>query len=234
MSTSTMYAYKNRNTGQVVLYGDKHPELEALDNWETVDPKDVDDKTMDAARLAYAAADTEQRLIAQAQAARQAARTAPDGDGVLDGSPPPTPTAGHTHIAGVGDQDRILDKSKGKGAAVQIGPNPENHPQTPAEVAALGAYQTENPPTDGVLARAKRDHKPTGRGKSGTDAGAAATQSVAEPAAPVTVGDSQPARTATKAELVAWAVAPKPPGGGMSHDDAMAMTRDALAEKFGR
>lgn len=281
-----MYAYRNKNTGDVVVYGERHPELEALDNWVAADDADI----TPAARAAYETALSEQRMIEEAQVHRFD-RTAAANRGNTNelnaqsgslGTPPPTPVAAHYAVEGVGDKARILDKANTGAAAVQIGPDPDKHPQTPEECAALGAWQTEHPPTTGVLARAKADHKSgatqTGYGDTAIHA-VARSQAAGEPVEgyddsrlfaadraaagdedrhdgdmppgatttppapadsdvhddgdggpPATGEDDKPTRSARKPELVAYAVE----HGGMTEDDARALTRDELAERFAR
>jgi hypothetical protein len=149
-----MYAYKNDNTGQVVCFAEKDPRLESLDNWKSIDASEVPASAAHLADLAAA-----ERASIEAAAAARLDETAAAAVGTVHkaaakhtsvpGASQPTPTLS----TGAGPQESLaaaLDKEH-PARAVDATSFEENRRAAEAEMA--------NPPTDGVLKRAKADHK---------------------------------------------------------------------------
>lgn len=141
------HLYRNKNTGDEYMLADRDPSLDARPNFEYVGTADGDN--------AAATANAERDSIAAAAQYRSGKATAPTPAGAA------VPTTSHTSTAAreiVTDADR--DEAGVTGAsATQIGPHPELHPRTQEELEAQAAHDVANPPTTGVLARAKADQK---------------------------------------------------------------------------
>lgn len=182
-------AYKNKNTDQVVAYPEPDARLEALPEWSRVDESEVTYSVADAhdraaaerASIEAAAAirlDTAAGAAAAGIAVAQAANTAIGGPG----QPQPLPTLS-TGSAGETQQPvSLLDKASGLRDTGSTAFE-ENKRLADAEVA--------NPPTDGVLKRAKADQR-SGATQIGGRGAHAADRAAAK------AGDSTSAKAADK------------------------------------
>jgi hypothetical protein len=153
----SIVAYKNKNTGQVVAYPTPDARLEALDEWERAEASEVTFSVADAhdraaaerASIEAAAAirlDTAAGAAALGIAGAKAANEAAGGSG----QPGPLPTLS-TGDAGERQQlVSLLDKGNDARAAATT---------SFEENKRLADEEILHPPADGVLARAKRDHK---------------------------------------------------------------------------
>jgi hypothetical protein len=151
-------AYKNKNTGQVVAFPGENGRLEALNEWDRVDASEVTYSVADAHDRARAERESIQAAAAirldsaqGAAAAGIAAAQAVNTDQSVTGQVPgPLPTLS-TSDAGEKQQPVSLlakDDALRDTATTSF---EENKREADKEI--------EHPPTDGVLARAKRDHK---------------------------------------------------------------------------
>lgn len=152
-------AYKNKNTDEVVAYAEPQPRLEALGEWERCDTSEVSYTVADAhdraaAERASIEAAAALRLdsaagsaIAGVAAASAYNTNAAAGDGTIAG---PLPTLS-TGTAGE-QQQRVPVLAKDDAL--------RDNNATPFEVnKQLADQEIASPPSDGVLKRAKRDHK---------------------------------------------------------------------------
>jgi hypothetical protein len=143
-------AYRNRNTGTIHLYDEKNPDLDARSNFEQVELSAVPAATLEEARRDRA----NTASIANATTARQNRLKAGK-----DGDPEPSEFGGSgitaatpvTRRTGAGSPDGVL--SRPGVDDVQIGPDPELHPKTDAELAAQVALDAEVPQNVGVLVK---------------------------------------------------------------------------------
>lgn len=240
-------AYKNRNTGQVVAFPGPSPRLEALDEWQRTTASEVTYSVADAhdraaaerESIEAAAAirlDGAQGAAARGIAASRSVNVAPD----LGTQPQPLPTLSTSDAGEQQNLVTLLDKDD-ELRKVATTSFEENKRRADEEIA--------HPPTDGVLARAKRDHK-TGATQIGPDpedhAGPAAARAKgldtdASPAdAGVTgpgvdtgqtgqTGDGGPERpgaSAKKDEWVEYAVSR-----GVSREEAIGLTIAQLQDR---
>lgn len=152
-------AYKNRNTDQVVAYREAQPRLEALDEWErtgtedvTYSVADVHDRASAERKSIEAAAalrlDSAAGSAIAGVAAAAAYNTGQAGGEGTTGGPLPTLSTGDAGekqqpVSLLAKEDALRDT-----AATSF---EENKREAEAEIA--------HPPADGVLKRAKRDHK---------------------------------------------------------------------------
>lgn len=155
-----MFTYKNRNTGDVYTFPERHAELDALANWELIEGAEVPEVSRRAAELA----DAERRCIEEAQQHRfdgtlaanagAANRMAARSESREGGSP--NVTAAHAATAAAapaGVQVGVLSNPELKIGGLHGGPVNRD------EVARIAEEQAKNPPQGGVLARAKRDQR---------------------------------------------------------------------------
>lgn len=215
-----MFAYKNINTGQIVHFREANSRLETLNNWTQVPATDVPSSVAVAADRAEA----QRRMIASAAALRfdSAAGAAAAGlahaeqvVGPRDASSEPLPTA--AMVTAVDEQSSslvgMLDKAdpvrKVDGTAFEVN-------------KAAAEREIENPPRDGVLARAKRDQK-TGA----TQINDAHADEIGGLPGGVGAAVPLPATGAPKPDWVAYAVAQ-----GMSESKAAGLTKTQLIEQF--
>lgn len=148
-----MVAYRNRNTQTIHLFDAENPDLEARANFERVDLDQVPGATLDEARRERA----NREAIARAEETRAAGRGVEitvDTDGIAAGGTA-EPAAGP--LRG-GHPDGVL--SRPGADDVQIGPNPEQHPKTRAELLAQAALDAEVPQNVGVLVKQHLDGDP--------------------------------------------------------------------------
>lgn len=167
MSDSTdnaagMVAYKNRNTGDVFVFDGPNAELEARANFEQCDAGDVPQHVLDAHKRARAersmieaaAADradvTEARAAAAVAAANQES-TDPAGVIAVTGS--------HEGWQGPNDGTGVLSREGVND--VQIGPDPDEHPKTYAELLAKAEEDSQNPALGGPGGVLDRDQGDT-------------------------------------------------------------------------
>lgn len=156
-----MYAYRNKNTSQVVVYTDKNPRLEALKEWETVGADQVPRSSADAtaravaerASIEAAAAiryDTAQGSAMQTVAASMSRETTNVGGGQVRSEPLPTLST----LSGSPEQATSLIPLLAKQDPAR------RVDATPQELnRQLAQDEIDNPPTTGVLARAKDDQR---------------------------------------------------------------------------
>lgn len=147
-------AYRNRNDGTIHLYDEANPDLDARGNFERVELSAVPAATIEEARRERANIAS----IANATTARQnRMRAGKDGDpeahelglGAVLADTPTTKRIGAGHPAGVLSRPGVDD--------VQIGPNPDQHPKTLAELRAQAALDAEVPQNVGVLVKQHLD-----------------------------------------------------------------------------
>lgn len=154
----SIVAYKNVNTGQVVSYTNPNPRLEASQVWKTVDAGQVTLPIADAHDRAAAERESIEaaaaiRLDSAAGAAAAgllgatAANTPAGGPGTAPG---PLPTLSTGNAGEVQNIVPMLDKDDPSRASATT-PFEENKRLAEQEIAS--------PPREGVLKRAKRDHK---------------------------------------------------------------------------
>lgn len=150
-------AYRNRNGGTIHLYDAVNPDLEARGNFERVELATVPAATIEEARRERA----NQASIANSTHARKG-RIAQGLDGEPEahefgtsGVTAETPT---TKRVGAGSPDGVLSRPGAND--VQIGPDPELHPKTKAELAAQVALDAEQPQNVGVLVKQHLDGDP--------------------------------------------------------------------------
>lgn len=153
----SIVAYKNKNTGQVVAYPEANSRLEMLGEWERTGSENV----------SYAVADAHDRAAAERQsieaaaairldsavgaaaygiAAAEAVNTGPSTGSV----PAALPTLSTSSAGETQNLVSLLDKGDLSRAAATT---------SFEENKRLADEELLHPPTDGVLARAKRDHK---------------------------------------------------------------------------
>lgn len=147
-------AYRNRNDQTIHLYDGPNPDLDARGNFERVELSAVPAATIEEARRERA----NRASIAHATNARRSRMSAGrDTDPephelALGGVLTETPT---TKRVGAGSPDGVL--SRPGVDAVQIGPDPDKHPKTKAELAAQVALDAEQPQNVGVLVKQHLD-----------------------------------------------------------------------------
>jgi hypothetical protein len=143
-------AYRNVNTKTIHLYDEPNADLEARSNFERVELTAVPASLIEQARTERA----NRRSIAQAGVARAKRtgavvdETTPAEPVEVSGAMAPTPP---TRRTGAGDPNGVL--SRPGVDDVQIGPNPELHPRTDAELSAQAQLDAEVPQNVGVLAK---------------------------------------------------------------------------------
>ena len=154
----TQIAYKNTSNGEVYVFDEARPDLDARGNFERVaDPGEIPQSALDAlarARaeresIAAAAKTVAQRVEAQSTEVTTAAAA------VATSVPEPTAAMTGAHLAP--DVENPVQGVLARGhtpGALQIGPDPEAHPRTLADLEAQAARDSEELATKGVLARA--------------------------------------------------------------------------------
>jgi hypothetical protein len=237
-------AYKNVNTDQVVLFPKENPRLEALNVWVRVDAGEVPTSVAEA----YDRAAAQRRAIEASAAIRHDTTTGRALGGIAESAARNTgPAEGEasqplpTLAVATPDSEQslvgVLEKADPKRAV-------DSTSQALARKAEAEAIA--NPPRDGVLARAKRDHR-TGATQIGPDpeehvgpkaaaargevAGAPAEGAGDTASATTTEGGAavpKPAKSAPKQDWVAYAVAC-----GADEAEAGARTKDELVEQYG-
>lgn len=155
--TSDVHAYRNKNTGDVYAFDGPSADLEARSNFERVKVSEVPAATLqalDVARAKRASIEHSAHLNAQRVevSGREAARAAGAAAEPTGSTGTPVSAAG-TGVASTSKptNDGILSRPGMR--AVQIGPNPEQHPSTRAELEAQAAKDAEQPAAPGVLSR---------------------------------------------------------------------------------
>lgn len=169
-----MFVYRNRNTGDEFAFPQRDPDLDNRANFELV----TDAEPSDMAKVAAERAAAQQASIEQAATARlDNTKGLADGsisesearERTLPGAAQPVPTASAmTAVAPTEAPPLAKALEEGREAVAQIGPNPHEHPATPAEVAEQAAWEAEHPPTGGVLKR-RADAMRRGAGQIGHD-----------------------------------------------------------------
>lgn len=191
-------AYKNRNTGQVVAYPQADSRLEALNEWDRVGDDEI----------TYTVADAHDRAAAERASIEAAAALRMDsaaGSAIAGVAAAAAYNTGHA--AGEGETPGALPTLSTSDAAEKQQPVPllakDDALRDPATTAfeenkRLAEEEILHPPTDGVLKRAKRDHKrgatqigPNPGEHAGPRAAKAAKDAGVDPAAdPTAAGDN--------------------------------------------
>jgi hypothetical protein len=167
-----VYGYKNKNTGDVFVYSETNPDLDARPNFERVDVDE--DSIPETARMAAERAAAEVRSIegsalinaqrvevSGVEAARAMGAGAKSAEGVDGpGALAVTPMGSHHRPESVNPGVGVL--SRPGVDDVQIGPNPEEHPRTKEELLAQARLDSENPLNAGVLSRNGNRAAPVG------------------------------------------------------------------------
>lgn len=219
------YTYRNTNTGDVYTLADRDSRLDALSNWELVEDADVPERVEQALdraageRATIEAAAGHRLDITKAGAEGKVNKTTADETSLPSDSPPVATFYSHQPEQPM-SPGGLLDKDELTGRpgvnAKQIGPNPEEHPSTREELEEQARRDEENPPTTGVLARAKADHR------------SGAVQIGPNPEEHRGEGNTAPAKSAKKAAWVDYAVSR-----GASEDEAKGLPKEELVERYG-
>jgi hypothetical protein len=225
-----MVTYRNKNNrDHVVTFPERDARLEALDNWERVDDAEVPEEAAELAAIVEA----ERRSIEEAAQHRLDATK-----GLAEGKVNEA-AAKSASIEGAGAGSPTLAHAGPKGATGTAAALDKDHPDRKSATAsfdenkAAADAEIADPPKDGVLARAKADHR-EGRTQIGDNpeehAGprAAAARKAAADKTDAGKAAAAPAASADKATWVSWAVSQ-----GATTEAANGMTKDQLIGQYG-